>query len=74
MGSQAELWSATYWWREPVSTAERIIELLHPRLVLGISDELAEGCEEEGIERVRMISEWCRSYECRDVQCACSHP
>jgi hypothetical protein len=36
------------------------VELFHPRLVLGISDELPEGAGEESLERVRKISDWCR--------------
>jgi hypothetical protein len=39
---------------------ERIVELFHPRLVLGISDELPEGVGEDGVERVRWVSEYCR--------------
>ncbi|GIV19210.1 MAG: hypothetical protein KatS3mg023_0961 [Armatimonadota bacterium] len=38
---------------------EKLVKLFHPRLVLGISDELPEGGGEEPIERVRMIAEWC---------------
>lgn len=38
---------------------ERIVALFHPRLILGISDELPEGGGEEAIERVRMVAEWC---------------
>ena len=39
---------------------ETLVELFHPRLVLGISDELPEGVGESGIERVRWVSDYCR--------------
>ncbi len=41
---------------------ERIVKLFHPRLILGASDEVPQGGGEEAIERVRMVSEWCRKY------------
>ena len=40
---------------------ERVVELFHPRLVLGISDELPEAGGEETFERMRWVAEWCRS-------------
>jgi hypothetical protein len=40
--------------------AEKVVELFHPRLVLGISDELPEGVDESGVEKVRWVSEYCR--------------
>ncbi len=40
----------------------RVVELFHPRLVLGISDELPEGVGEQGVERVRRISDYCREW------------
>lgn len=46
-----------------METVEQIVALFHPRLVLGVSDELPQGADEEGIERVRMISEWCRNHK-----------
>ncbi len=39
---------------------ERVVEMFHPRLVLGISDELPEGADERSIARVEWISEYCR--------------
>lgn len=45
---------------ELMATAEKIVSLFHPRLVLGISDEIPEGADPEGIDRVREIAEWCR--------------
>lgn len=45
-----------------MACVERVVELFHPRLVLGISDELPEACGEEGIERVRRVAKWCRGH------------
>jgi len=42
-----------------METVEKIVRLFHPRLVLGISDELPEGGGEEAIERVRLVAQWC---------------
>lgn len=44
---------------ELMACVERIVALFHPRLVLGVSDEVPEGADAEAIERVRMVSEWC---------------
>jgi hypothetical protein len=41
---------------------ERLVELFHPRLVLGISDELPEGADEAGVERMRWVGEYCRNW------------
>jgi len=41
---------------------ERIVELFHPRLVLGISDEIPEGADESGIERLRWVGRYCRRW------------
>jgi hypothetical protein len=45
---------------ELMATVERIVKLFHPRLILGASDEVPQGGGEEAIERVRLISDWCR--------------
>lgn len=42
---------------------EKIIKMFHPRLVLGASDEVPEGAGEEAIERVRWVSQYCKSYK-----------
>jgi hypothetical protein len=39
---------------------ERVVDLFHPRLVLGISDELPEAGGDESFERMRWVAEWCR--------------
>jgi hypothetical protein len=41
---------------------ERIVELFHPRLVLGVSDELPEGGGEESFERMKWVAAYCRSH------------
>ncbi|MGB9797537.1 MAG: hypothetical protein ACPLSK_02845, partial [bacterium] len=46
--------------RKGVESAERIIKLFHPRLVLGVSDEVPEGGGEEALERVRWVSDYCK--------------
>jgi hypothetical protein len=45
---------------ELIAMVERIVKLFHPRLILGASDEVPQGGGEEAIERVRLISDWCR--------------
>jgi hypothetical protein len=45
-----------------MACVEKLVELFHPNLVLGISDEIPEGCGEEGMERVRMVAQWCRAH------------
>ena len=42
-----------------MAAVEKLVSLF-PRLVLGISDEVPEGTDEEAIDRVAMIAAWCR--------------
>jgi hypothetical protein len=39
---------------------EKVVKLFHPRLILGVSDEVPQGAGEEAIERVKMIGQWCQ--------------
>lgn len=39
---------------------EKLVELFYPRLVLGISDELPEGCSEDGFNRMKWVAEYSR--------------
>ncbi len=39
---------------------ERIVELFHPRLVLGISDELPQGGDDESFERLKWVADYSR--------------
>ncbi len=45
-----------------MACVEKLVDLLHPRLVLGVSDEVPEGADEEAIDRVRMVAQWARSH------------
>ncbi len=60
-GIPAVLFLPTYSREELMATAERVVALFHPRLVLGISDELPEGAGLEALERVRLIADWSRT-------------
>ncbi len=40
---------------------ERVVELFHPRLVLGISDELPEAGGEECFARLKWVADYSRS-------------
>jgi hypothetical protein len=55
--------SSLYSREELMATVEKIVKLFHPRLVLGVSDEVPEGADEEAIIRVKMVSDWCRSHQ-----------
>lgn len=56
----AVLFMETYSREQLMQTVEKVVDLFHPRLVLGISDELPEGASEEAVARVRLVAEWCR--------------
>ena len=60
-GIPAVFFLPTYSREVLMESVEQIVALFHPRLVLGVSDEVPQGAEEEAIERVRMIAEWCRN-------------
>ncbi len=47
---------------ELMACVEKIVQYFHPRLVLGVSDEVPEGTGQEAIERVRLVSEWCQNH------------
>lgn len=47
---------------ELMRSVKRIVALFHPRLVLGISDELPQGVGEEGIDRLKAVSDWCLDH------------
>ena len=49
---------------ELAACVERVVELFHPRLVLGISDELPEGGGAEAFERLKWVADWCRRHTC----------
>ena len=60
-GLPAVMFMPQYSREELMEMTEKLVELFHPRLVLGISDELPEGTGGDAVERVRMISDWCKS-------------
>jgi hypothetical protein len=58
------LFLPTYSRDELMAVTERVVELFHPRLVLGVSDEVPQGAEpEEASVRIKMISDWCMAYQ-----------
>jgi hypothetical protein len=58
------LFLPTYSREELMAVTERVVALFHPRLVLGVSDEVPQGAEpEEAAVRIKMVSDWCRSYQ-----------
>lgn len=59
-GIPAVLFMDTYPREQLMACAERVVELFAPRLILGVSDEVPEGAGREAIERVRLLSDWCR--------------
>lgn len=62
-GIPAVYFMSTYSREELMTCVERIVEYFHPNLVLGVSDEVPEGADEEAIFRLKMVSDWCRSYQ-----------
>jgi len=47
--------------QQPLACVDKLIEYFHPRLVLGISDELPEGEGEEAFNRMKWVSEYART-------------
>jgi hypothetical protein len=41
---------------------EKVVSLFHPRLVLGISDELPQGGGAESFERMKWVADWSRTH------------
>lgn len=60
-GIPAVLFMSTYTREELMETVEKVVKLFHPRLVLGVSDEVPEGADEEAITRLEMVSAYCRA-------------
>jgi hypothetical protein len=61
-GIPAVLFLDMYSREQLLECVEKLVRLLHPRLVLGISDELPEAAGEEGFERVKLVADWCRRH------------
>jgi hypothetical protein len=58
-GIPAVLFMDQYSRDELMACVEKVVQLFHPRLVLGVSDEVPEGIGPEAIARVKMIQKWC---------------
>jgi hypothetical protein len=62
-GIPGVLFLPTYSRDELMAATEKVVELFHPRLVLGVSDEVPQAAEpEEAAVRIQMVSDWCRAY------------
>jgi len=61
-GLPAVLFMPPYTREDLLRATERTVALFAPRLILGISDELPEGADMEGLERVRLVADWCRQH------------
>jgi hypothetical protein len=62
-GIPAVLFLPTYTCEKLMETVEQIVDLFHPRLVLGVSDEVPQGAEAGGaIKKLKMVAEWCQKY------------
>jgi len=60
-GIPAVLFLDHYSREEFEACVKRVVELFHPRLVLGISDELPEAGGDESFRRLKWLGEWCRT-------------
>jgi hypothetical protein len=61
-GIPAVYFLSTFSREELMACVEKVVELFHPNLVLGVSDEVPEGADEEAIIRLKMVADWCRSH------------
>lgn len=62
-GIPAVLFMDTYSREDLLSCAQQVVDLFYPNLILGVSDEVPEGTGREAIERLRLVSEWCRRWQ-----------
>ena len=62
-GIPAVLFMPTFTQKELKTCVEKLVDLFYPRLILGISDEIPQGTDEGGIEKVKWISEYCRTKQ-----------
>ena len=42
---------------------EKLVEYFHPRLVLGVSDEMPQGAGDEGLKRIQWIANYCKNTD-----------
>lgn len=62
-GIPAVLFTPSFTHEELATCVQKLVELFHPRLILGISDELPQGVDETGIEKVKWIADYCRTRQ-----------
>jgi hypothetical protein len=62
-GIPAVLFMETYSQEELMACVEKIVALFHPRLILGVSDEVPEGAGLEAMERTKLIAQWCLEHK-----------
>jgi hypothetical protein len=60
-GIPAVYFMESYTIEQLMATVERLVALFHPRLILGVSDEVPEGQGLHAVARLEEISRWCRS-------------
>jgi hypothetical protein len=61
-GIPAVYFMSTYSREELMQCVEKIVDLFQPNLILGVSDEVPEGADEEAIIRLKMVADWCRGH------------
>jgi hypothetical protein len=66
-GIPASIFLPPYTRDDVLRTAEQVVALFGPRLILGISDELPEGAGVEAIEAVREVAAWCKQERTNHV-------
>ncbi|MBN2294113.1 MAG: hypothetical protein JXM70_16925 [Pirellulales bacterium] len=62
-GIPAVLFTTTFALEDVAECVEKLVELFYPRLILGVSDELPQGVDETGIEKINYISQYCRTRQ-----------
>ncbi len=48
---------------EVMASAEKVVKLFAPRLILGVSDEVPEGAGEEAMLRMKLVADWCKGTQ-----------
>lgn len=61
-GLPAILFTSTFSRELLLQTVEKLVAYFHPRLILGISDELPQGGGLEAMERCKLVADWCRNH------------
>jgi hypothetical protein len=63
-GIPAVYFMAPYTRDDLMQCVEKCVMLFHPRLVLGVSDEVPEGAPSvEALARIKMVAEYCRTWK-----------